>query len=108
MKMVGFCIFLWRIETAKLIDLNHKYLFWAALREDFYQLFKEDELEQSTEVPIMFPGEPKLVYCEFDWELDELEEFTDNLIEEEELSADQKNEFKEFVKEKVREQKKSN
>ncbi|CAN6679528.1 unnamed protein product [Malus baccata var. baccata] len=70
---------------------------------DFYQLFKEDELEQSTEVPIMFPGEPKLVYCEFDWELDELEEFTDNLIEEEELSADQKNEFKEFVKEKARE-----
>ncbi|RXH75722.1 hypothetical protein DVH24_039421 [Malus domestica] len=160
-------------ETAKLIDLNHKYLFWAALREGaialfhspflsvllfivlyvfrfcnqcyvtaisfyylfvpystiygfmailylcyfkaalkhmkierlkkleyclpyFYQLFKEDELEQSTEVPIMFPGEPKpvRVYCEFDWELDELEEFTDNLIEEEELSADQKDEFK--------------
>lgn len=28
---------------------------------DFYQPFKEDELEQSTEVPIMFPGEPKPV-----------------------------------------------
>ncbi|XP_048437855.1 protein HEAT INTOLERANT 4-like [Pyrus x bretschneideri] len=90
MKMVGFRIFLWSI--------------------DFYQPFKEDELEQSTEVPIMFPGEPKSVRvnCEFDWELDELEEFTDKLIEEEELSADQKDEFKEFVKEKVREQKKYN
>ncbi|CAB4283620.1 unnamed protein product [Prunus armeniaca] len=74
----------------------------------FYQPFKEDELEQSTEVPIMFPGEPKPVYCEFDWELDELEEFTDKLIEEEELSADQKDAFKEFLKEKVREQKKNN
>ncbi|XP_027942743.1 protein HEAT INTOLERANT 4-like [Vigna unguiculata] len=74
----------------------------------FYQPFKEDELEQSTEVQIMFPVEPKPVFCEFDWELDELEEFTDKLIEEEELSEDQKDTFKEFVKEKVREAKKAN
>ncbi|XP_028755060.1 protein HEAT INTOLERANT 4-like [Neltuma alba] len=74
----------------------------------FYQPFKEDELEQSTEVQIIFPGEPKPVFCEFDWELDELEEFTDKLIEEEELSEDQKDAFKEFVKEKVREAKKAN
>ncbi|KAF7834227.1 protein HEAT INTOLERANT 4-like [Senna tora] len=74
----------------------------------FYQPFKEDELEQSTEVPIIFPAEPKPVFCEFDWELDELEEFTDKLIEEEELSEDQKDAFKEFVKEKVREAKKAN
>ncbi|KAL9313754.1 hypothetical protein ACSQ67_019206 [Phaseolus vulgaris] len=74
----------------------------------FYQPFKEDELEQSTEVQIIFPAEPKPVFCEFDWELDELEEFADKLIEEEELSEDQKDTFKEFVKEKVREAKKSN
>lgn len=74
----------------------------------FYQPFKEDEIEQSTEVQIIFPGEPKPVFCEFDWELDELEEFTDKLIQEEELSEDQKDAFKEFVKEKVREAKKAN
>ncbi|KAG5035961.1 hypothetical protein AAZX31_04G200900 [Glycine max] len=74
----------------------------------FYHPFKEDELEQSTEVQIIFPAEPKPVFCEFDWELDELEEFTDKLIEEEELLEDQKDTFKEFVKEKVREAKKAN
>ncbi|KAL2339445.1 hypothetical protein Fmac_007385 [Flemingia macrophylla] len=74
----------------------------------FYQPFKEDELEQSTEVPILFPAEPKPIFCEFDWEFDELEEFTDKLIEEEELSKDQKDTFKEFVKEKVREAKGAN
>ncbi|XP_022136810.1 uncharacterized protein LOC111008415 [Momordica charantia] len=74
----------------------------------FYQPFKEDEFEQSTEVPIIFPIDPKPVFCEFDWELDELEEFTDKLIEEEELSESQKDAFKDFVKEKVREAKKAN
>ncbi|WVZ20625.1 hypothetical protein V8G54_007947 [Vigna mungo] len=74
----------------------------------FYQPFKEDELEQSTEVQIIFPAEPKPIFCEFDWELDELEEFTDKLIQEEELSEDQKDTFKEFVKGKVREAKKAN
>lgn len=28
---------------------------------DFYQPFKEDEFEQSTEVPIIYPVEPKPV-----------------------------------------------
>jgi len=28
---------------------------------DFYQPFKEDELEQSTDVPIIYPVEPKPV-----------------------------------------------
>ncbi|XP_047329222.1 protein HEAT INTOLERANT 4-like [Impatiens glandulifera] len=73
-----------------------------------YNPFKEDEVEQSTIVDIMFPAEPKPVFCEFDWELDELEEFTDNLVESEELTEDQKDPFKEFVKEKVRETKKAN
>ncbi|KAG6577261.1 protein HEAT INTOLERANT 4-like [Cucurbita moschata] len=74
----------------------------------FYHPFKEDEVEQSTEVPIIFPIDPKPVFCEFDWELDELEEFTDKLIEEEELPESQKDAFKDFVKEKVREAKKAN
>ncbi|KAF7840011.1 pentatricopeptide repeat-containing protein [Senna tora] len=74
----------------------------------FYQPFKEDELEQSTEVQIMFPSDPKPVVCVFDWELDELEEFTDKLIEEEELPKDAKDNFKEFVKQEVREAKKAN
>ncbi|OMP02518.1 hypothetical protein COLO4_11025 [Corchorus olitorius] len=74
----------------------------------FKNPLKEDELEQSTEVLINFPAEPKPVLCEFDWELDELDEFTDKLIEAEELDADQKDAFKEFVKEKVREAKKAN
>ncbi|KAL2322433.1 hypothetical protein Fmac_026812 [Flemingia macrophylla] len=43
------------------------------LIKDFYQPFKEDEMEQSTEVPIIYPADPKSVFCEFDWELDELE-----------------------------------
>ncbi|XP_019177292.1 PREDICTED: uncharacterized protein LOC109172567 [Ipomoea nil] len=74
----------------------------------FYQPFKEDELEQSTIVEIIFPGEPKPVFCEFDWEFNEVDEFTDKLIEEEELTEDQKDAFKDFIKEKVREAKKAN
>ncbi|XP_011025615.1 PREDICTED: uncharacterized protein LOC105126441 [Populus euphratica] len=74
----------------------------------FYNPLQEDELEQSTEVQIIFPSEPKPIFCEFDWELDELQEFVDKLIQEEELSEDQKDAFKEFVKEKVREAKKAN
>ncbi|XP_072092668.1 protein HEAT INTOLERANT 4-like [Arachis hypogaea] len=74
----------------------------------FYHPFKEDELEQSTEVQILFPTEPKPVFCSFDWKFNDLEEFSDELIKDEELSADQKDEFKDFVKEKVREAKKAN
>lgn len=36
-------------------------LLTGLLSADFYQPFKEDELEQSTEVPIIFPAEPKPV-----------------------------------------------
>ncbi|TYI50485.1 hypothetical protein E1A91_D12G104600v1 [Gossypium mustelinum] len=74
----------------------------------FYQPLKEDELEQSTEVQIIFPAAQKPVFCEFDWELDELDEFTDQLIEADELDKDKKDAFKEFVKERVREAKKAN
>ncbi|KAK2992261.1 hypothetical protein RJ640_015518, partial [Escallonia rubra] len=75
---------------------------------DFYQPLKEDELEQSTVVQIMFPGDPNPVVCEFDWEFDELEEFVDKKVEEEEVTEDQKDAFKDFVKEQVREGKKAN
>ncbi|RYR50581.1 hypothetical protein Ahy_A07g037209 [Arachis hypogaea] len=74
----------------------------------FYHPFKEDELEQSTEVQILFPTEPKPVFGTFDWKFDDLEEFTNAVIQDEELSADQKDAFKEFVKERVREAKKAN
>ncbi|XP_076931679.1 protein HEAT INTOLERANT 4-like [Bidens hawaiensis] len=74
----------------------------------FYHPFKEDETEQSTIVDIMYPIEPKPVVCEFDWELDDLEDFTNDLVVAEELSEDQKDAFKEFVKERVREGKKAN
>ncbi|KAK1262236.1 hypothetical protein QJS04_geneDACA001203 [Acorus gramineus] len=71
----------------------------------FYQPLKEDELEQDTIVTIVYPMEPPVI-CEFDWELDDLEEFIGDLINDEVLPEDQKNAFKEFVKEQVRESKK--
>ncbi|EPS69687.1 hypothetical protein M569_05079, partial [Genlisea aurea] len=74
----------------------------------FYHPFQEDELEQSTEVEILFPIDPQPVVTSFDWDLDELEEFTDKLIEGEALPEDQKEAFKAFVTEKVREAKKAN
>ncbi|GAB2279362.1 Protein HEAT INTOLERANT 4, variant 4 [Dionaea muscipula] len=74
----------------------------------FYQPLKEDELEQSTIVQILYPIDPKPVFCEYDWEFDEFEEFTDKLTEADELSADQKDAFMGFLKEKVWEAKKAN
>jgi hypothetical protein len=39
-----------------------RYLLMSAIfSTDFYQPFKEDEFEQSTEVPIIYPVEPKPV-----------------------------------------------
>ncbi|GKE64082.1 heat intolerant 4-like protein, partial [Tanacetum coccineum] len=55
-----------------------------------------------TVVDIMNPAKPPVV-CEFDWELDELE--TSHKLEE--LTDDQKDEFKEFIKERVREAKRA-
>ncbi|PWA69580.1 hypothetical protein CTI12_AA296680 [Artemisia annua] len=59
----------------------------------FYNPFEEDETEESTVVEFLYPVEPP-VYCEFDWEFDKVEEFTNNLIAAEELSEDQKDAFK--------------
>ncbi|KAG5528587.1 hypothetical protein RHGRI_029317 [Rhododendron griersonianum] len=74
----------------------------------FYQPLQYDELEQSTVVYILFPAEPAPLCRDFDWKFDEPEEFTDVLIKNNELSEDQKDAFKDFVKEKVREAKRAN
>ncbi|XP_010681096.2 protein HEAT INTOLERANT 4 [Beta vulgaris subsp. vulgaris] len=74
----------------------------------FYQPLQEDELEQSTVVPILYEMDLKPVFCEFDWEFDEVEEFTEKLITEEELPSEEKDKFEEYVKEKVRDAKKAN
>ncbi|KAF9612723.1 hypothetical protein IFM89_003265 [Coptis chinensis] len=73
----------------------------------FYQPFKDDEFEQSTGVDIIFPAEPPVV-CEFDWEFDKLQEFTDENLTNENILEDQKDDFKNFVREKVMEAKKAN
>ncbi|PIA55114.1 hypothetical protein AQUCO_00800091v1 [Aquilegia coerulea] len=74
----------------------------------FYQPLKEDEFESSTVVDILFPAEPTPVLCEFDWELDTLEEFVDEKVTDEEILESQKEDFKNFIKEKVREARKAN
>ncbi|GKA30688.1 protein heat intolerant 4 [Tanacetum coccineum] len=48
------------------------------------------------------------VYCGFDREVDKVEEYTNNIIAEEELSEDQKDAFKEFLKKSVQERKRAN
>ncbi|WZZ31919.1 hypothetical protein YC2023_015320 [Brassica napus] len=68
---------------------------------------EEDELPQSTVVDVLFPSNPP-VCCEFDWEFENLEEFTNERIEEGRLSEEQRDEFKEFVKESVREARRAN
>ncbi|CDY48638.1 BnaCnng16570D [Brassica napus] len=68
---------------------------------------EEDELPQSTVVDVLFPSNPP-VCCEFDWEFENLEEFTNERIEEGRLSEEQRDEFKEFVQESVREARRAN
>ncbi|KAI4325892.1 hypothetical protein MLD38_031256 [Melastoma candidum] len=74
----------------------------------FNDPLREDEDEQNTVVSILYPAEPKPVFCEYDWDLDEYEDFAENLIKEEELSEDQKEAFVAYVRDKVREAKKAN
>ncbi|XP_050208471.1 protein HEAT INTOLERANT 4 [Mercurialis annua] len=74
----------------------------------YYNPYKEDMFEQSTVVSILYDIEPKPVVCEFDWDFDDIEDFTNELIQAEELSEDQKDGFKEFVKNKVKEAKTAN
>lgn len=85
-----------KIERVKQYDYCLPYLQPLAPQED----------EEDTVVNLLFPIEPPVV-CDFDWELDDLEEFTDNLIKEETLPEDQKDKFKDYVKEQVRERRKA-
>ncbi|KAL9995412.1 putative protein HEAT INTOLERANT 4 [Helianthus debilis subsp. tardiflorus] len=73
-----------------------------------YNPLEEDETEQSTIVDILYPAKPEPVFCQFDLDMDELEEFTNERISAEELSEDQWNGFKKFVREKVGERKRAN
>ncbi|KMZ66802.1 hypothetical protein ZOSMA_289G00430 [Zostera marina] len=70
----------------------------------FYQPLQEDEDDDDTVISIMYPMEPPLVR-DFDMELDEIEEYTDELIKDEILPEDQKEDFKAFVKARARERK---
>ncbi|XP_077224692.1 protein HEAT INTOLERANT 4-like [Tasmannia lanceolata] len=73
----------------------------------FYNPLKqEDQVEQETVVQIFYPAEPPVV-CDFDWDLDDLEDFTNEKINDEVLPEDQKDAFKDFIKEKVREAKRT-
>ncbi|XP_050382121.1 protein HEAT INTOLERANT 4-like [Argentina anserina] len=69
----------------------------------------EEEKEQITVVDVLFPQEPKApLFVQFDWDMDEVEEYTDELIAAEELSAEQKEEFMVFLKEEVKKAKRKN
>ncbi|GKD04296.1 heat intolerant 4-like protein, partial [Tanacetum coccineum] len=56
---------------------------------NYYNPFAKDETEESTIVELLYLVEHPF-YCEFDWEVDKVEE---------ELSEDQKDAFKKFLKE---------
>ncbi|CAH2043439.1 unnamed protein product [Thlaspi arvense] len=68
--------------------------------------FKEYESEQGTMVQITFPSEPP-VLREYDWENNNLEDFTNDLITDEALLLNKKDEFMEFVKEQCENAKKT-
>ncbi|KAJ0534165.1 putative protein HEAT INTOLERANT 4 [Helianthus annuus] len=68
---------------------------------DIYNPLEEDETEQSTIVDILYPAEPEPVFCQFDLDMDELKEFTNERISAEELSEDQRDGFKERVRRRI-------
>ncbi|MCO5582052.1 hypothetical protein L7F22_035943 [Adiantum nelumboides] len=75
---------------------------------DFNNPLKEEEQEPDTVVPVIYSfddGKP-LLLLDFDWELDDLEEMTENFIKDELLTPDIKDAFKDFVKQRVSEERK--
>eukprot|EP00249_Psilotum_nudum_P006585 c19906_g1_i1 orf=232-1224(+) len=74
----------------------------------FSNPMKEEEELPDTVVDIFYSidDEHPPVVADFDWELDDIEEFTDNLIQEEQLPPEEKEKFQEFVKQCVRSEKK--
>ncbi|XXG87583.1 hypothetical protein AAC387_Pa11g2237 [Persea americana] len=72
----------------------------------FENPLKEDELEQDTVVHIIYPSEPP-ISCNFDWELDDLGISQVMRVKDEALPEQEKDAFKDYVKEKVREAKRA-
>ncbi|XP_006652960.3 protein HEAT INTOLERANT 4 [Oryza brachyantha] len=70
----------------------------------YYMPLNPPEDEDDTVVNIIYPLEPPIV-CDFDWEMDDYEDFADEKIKDEVLPEDEKDKFKDFLKEKVRERK---
>uniref|UniRef100_A0A453TDM5 Uncharacterized protein n=1 Tax=Aegilops tauschii subsp. strangulata TaxID=200361 RepID=A0A453TDM5_AEGTS len=59
----------------------------------YYMSLISPEEDHDTTVDIIYPLEPPIV-CPFDWEMDNYEEFTDDLVKAEELPEDEKENFK--------------
>lgn len=75
-----------------------------------YQPMKEDDVQTDTIVSIMYSfdddeSRPPVV-AEFDWEFDEVEEYTDALIQDEQVPAEEKDKFMAYVKQTVQAEKK--
>ncbi|RCV15018.1 hypothetical protein SEVIR_3G026400v4 [Setaria viridis] len=70
----------------------------------YYMPLNPPEDEDDTVVNIIYPLEPPIV-CDFDWEMDDYEDFIEEKVKDEVLPEDEKEKFKEFLKEKVRERK---
>eukprot|EP00899_Mesostigma_viride_P025783 jgi/Mesvir1/638/Mv17255-RA.1 len=72
-----------------------------------YQPTKDEHFEYDSSVSIMYPmPEPQPpVVAEFDWKFDTLDEFCDNLVDEEALPKDKLSDFKEFARKLINEAK---
>jgi len=70
----------------------------------YYMPLQPIEDEDDTVINFLYPLEPPIV-DDFDWEMDDYEDFADQKVKDELLPEDEKERFKEFLKEKVRERK---
>ncbi|AQK44451.1 ATP/GTP binding protein-like [Zea mays] len=70
----------------------------------YYMPLQPLEDEENTTINFLYPLEPPIV-DEFDWEMDDYEDFADQKVQEGSLPEGEKEKFKEFLKEKVRERK---
>lgn len=70
-----------------------------------YSPLNEPDTVDETIVSIMYPLEPPIV-CEFDWELDEFDDFVNGLITDEALPRSERENFMAFLKERVGDEKK--
>ncbi|XP_066383187.1 protein HEAT INTOLERANT 4-like [Miscanthus floridulus] len=70
----------------------------------YYMPLQPFEDEDDTVINFLYPLEPPIV-DEFDWEMDDYEDFADQKLQEGSLPEGEKEKFKEFLKEKVRDRK---